>query len=341
VLLFSADQSSIAEDPEIFHMTLILTCLTKDYVVQASDRRISYLDGKTPPEDHGNKALVYENNFAFAFTGRARLETTTTIEWVAQRLSEGKDLNEAIYHLKDRATSLMKNFYSGRRLPELMVAFVGAGFAEVEENGSWSLKPVRIMVSNVVEKRDGWSPLKEFKIDFDALRPGQTFKLFSSGRPLVKERWTALNNILKWCLRHKTARRPETIGRFLAREILKAADTDSFIGKNVMCTFVPRNFINDGNFQINIGSMLMEPPQINTEPQQIQPINYFPLHYRFFIPPPFDRPRSIYVDGCDSPLPYYSPIYVRPEKVIPSICLSEMSVTIPPVIRTPDTIVEE
>src|SRR2546423_1303587 len=99
-------------------MTMILTCLTKDYVVQASDRRISYLDGKTPSEDQSNKALVYGNHFVFAYTGKARLVSTSTIEWAAERLSERENLNDAIYHLRDRATSLMQNFYSGRRLSQ-------------------------------------------------------------------------------------------------------------------------------------------------------------------------------------------------------------------------------
>src|SRR5436853_3130789 len=113
------------------------------------------------------------------------------------------------------------------------------------------------MISNVIEKNDTRSPRKEFIIESEALQVERTFKLFSSGRPLSKERRNALNNILRWCLRHKKAQRPETIGRFLAREILKAAETDKYIGTNIMCTFVPRAFINDDSFSIHLGSLLM------------------------------------------------------------------------------------
>jgi len=313
-------------------MTMILTCLTKDYVVQASDRRISYLDGKTPPKDQSNKALVYGNHFVFAYTGKARLELTSTIDWTAQRLSEKEKLDDAIYHLRDRATSLMQNFYSGWRPKEKMVSFVGAGFAEMKENGRWCLKPLRIMISNVIEKNDTRSPRKEFIIESEALQVERTFKLFVSGRPLSKERRNILNNILKWCLRHKKAQRPETIGRFLAREIIKAAETDEYIGTDIMCTFVPRAFMNDGSINYHLGSMLMETPGINAEPQQLQPANHFSLHDRFVIPPPFDRPRIVYIDNSNNPLPYYTPIYVRPGQVIPAISISEISLTIPPVI---------
>ena len=319
---------------------MILTFLTKDYVVQASDRRISYLDGKTPPKDDSNKALVYGNNFVFAYTGRAQLVRTPTIDWAAQRLSERDNLNEAIHHLKDRATSLVQNFYSGRPPHEKMVGFVGAGFAETEENGRWYLKPLRIMISNFTEQNDTWLPHKEFRIVHEALQVGRTFKLFVSGRPLAKERRSAINNILTWCLRHKKAQGPETIGRFLAREILKAAEADGAIGTNIMCTFVPRAFINDGSISVHLGSTLMETPRINAEPQRLQPANPFVLHDRFVIPPPFDRPRMVYIDNSNNPLPSYTPLYVRPGQVIPTISMNEMSLTIPPVIQIPDTSIE-
>ena len=210
----------------------------------------------------------------------------------------------------------------------------------MEEHGRWYLKPLRIMISNFIEKNDTWSPLKEFRIDGEALQVGHTFKLFSSGRPLSKKRRNALNNILKRCFRHKKAQRPETIGRFLAREILKAAETDRYIGTNIMCTLVPRAFINDNSFSIHLGSLLMESPSINAESQQLQPANHFSLHDRFFIPPPFDRPRIVYIDNSNNPLPYYTPIYVLPRQVIPAISMSEMSITIPPIIQIPDTTIE-
>jgi hypothetical protein len=45
-------------------MTMILTCLTKDYVVQASDRRISITEGSKVKwyDDQSNKAVIYANN---------------------------------------------------------------------------------------------------------------------------------------------------------------------------------------------------------------------------------------------------------------------------------------
>lgn len=319
---------------------MILTCLTNDYVVQASDRRISYLDGKTPPKDDSNKAIVYQNNFVFAYTGITPLIRTPTIDWAAERLSERDNLNEAIHHLRDRATSLVQNFYSGHPPQEKMVGFVGAGFAEMEENGRWRLKPLRIMISNFTEQNDMWMLRKEFRIDNEALQVAQRHKLFVSGRPLSRKRQDVLNKILRWCLRNKRAQGPETIGRFLAREILNAAETDKAIGTNIMCTFVPRAFINDGSISVHLGGMFMEDPVSSSEPQQLKPRNPVSLHDRFAFPPPFDRPRIEYIDNSNNPLPRYTPINVWPNQVIQAIIMSEAGLTIPPVIQIPDTSVE-
>ncbi len=319
-------------------MTMILTCLTKDYVVQASDRRLTrIMDGKVELfKDQSNKALVYANHFVFAYTGKAQLGLTPTIDWAAQKLSEKDALENAVYHLKDRANDVMKNWYSNRSLGEVMVGFVGAGFAEMKERGRWFLKPLRIMISNFTEKNGMWVPVKEFKVDYEPLQAGQKHRLFVSGRPLSKERQNALNKILRWCLRNKRAQRPETIGRFLAREILNAAETDECIGKNIMCTFVPREFINDGSISLHLGGMFLEDPVISTEPQQLKPRNLVSLHDRFAFPPPFDRPRIVYIDNSDNAPACYTPMYVHSGGVIPEINISDISITIPPFIQVPD-----
>ncbi len=92
-------------------MTMILTCLANDYIVQASDRRLSTGVGKKVQvvEDHSNKALIYSNNFVFAYTGLSRLSFTSAIDWAAKLLSEKENLNEAVNHLRDRASDLMNS----------------------------------------------------------------------------------------------------------------------------------------------------------------------------------------------------------------------------------------
>ena len=142
-------------------MTMILTCLTKDFAIQSSDRRISrVVDNKVEwYDDHCNKALVYKSQFVFAYTGQATIpvrkngQTTwmSTIDWAAEQLSKEKNLEEAVFNLKYRATELMNANYV-RKLPgyERRVAFVGAGFEELERDGKQVRRAVRIMVENCI-----------------------------------------------------------------------------------------------------------------------------------------------------------------------------------------------
>lgn len=71
-------------------MTMILTCLTKDFIVQASDRRLTYRQGRKTlfKEDDRNKALIYDNHTVFAYTGLATLSNQKfAIDWAAELLA--------------------------------------------------------------------------------------------------------------------------------------------------------------------------------------------------------------------------------------------------------------
>jgi hypothetical protein len=78
-------------------MTMIITCLTQNFVIQSSDRRIStVIDNKVQSyDDHSNKALVYKSQFVFAYTGQAKIPVRkngrafeiSTIDWATEQLT--------------------------------------------------------------------------------------------------------------------------------------------------------------------------------------------------------------------------------------------------------------
>src|SRR5258708_20920089 len=145
-------------------MTMILTCLANDYIVQASDRRLTEGVGKKVRvvENHSNKALIYSNHFVFAYTGLARLSFKSAIDWAAQQLSEKENLEDAIKHLGNRASDLMNsnhflNLYSRSPAHVKRLAFVGSGFADViEEGGMKNRRPLHIVISNFRGEDDTW-----------------------------------------------------------------------------------------------------------------------------------------------------------------------------------------
>lgn len=167
-------------------MTMILTCLTKDFVMQASDRRLTEttVEKVVKFKDQNNKALIYRNHFAFAITGMARLVDTPTIDWAAQRLSEKKNLWYAVRHLESGATEQLnsnriRNYYSSFPVSAKRLAFVGAGFAHREIDGKHILAPLRVVISNFYRRKDdAWiTPYEQFKSSYDWLPEHKDFKL--------------------------------------------------------------------------------------------------------------------------------------------------------------------
>ena len=317
-------------------MTLILTCLTQDFTVQASDRRLTAtIDNRVEViEDQSNKALIYSNHFAFAYTGLAKLPKISAIDWAAQQLSEKDNLGDAILHLGNRASDLInsdqvRNYFSRYPTRVKRLAFVGAGFAQIEIDGEQRLVPLRVVVSNFFRSEDeAWValPYKLFRVYYAWLPERQNFKLLVAGIQLSQERMDGLNNRIKWCLRHKEG--PETIGRLLAREIQEVADESDFVGKNIMCTFVPRAF--SDSVQLHFGGFLFNPPADSTEPQRLEPVEVKSVRDRFVFPPPFDSPRFEYFSGDNKVFPYHLPTYTGHRYVIPSRRIDEMNITVTP-----------
>src|SRR5438034_1392214 len=321
-------------------MTLILTCLTKDYVVQASDRLLSYSDNRK--KNDSNKALIYCNRFVFAYTGLANIHDRyeSSIDWAAEQLSKGKNLEDAVHYLKNRVTDLMnsnriRRFHAHQR----QLAFVGAGFDEAEAGKKRKRRALRIVISNFIEE-DGTllnQPRDMFSVQFDPLPENRLAELLVAGQRLspeakqAQERQAQLTDILKRCFKRKKG--PETIGIILTQEILAVAKENEYVGSNIMCTFMPRaSRPFDGRVN-HIGGILL---QFNSELHQFEPAEPVSLRDRFVILPPFDDPRFIYVSEDNKALPYHSVVHVSPGKVNSPISIQNVSLIPPPYLRVSD-----
>jgi hypothetical protein len=91
-------------------MTMVLNCMTPEFVVQVSDRRLTYPDGSVA-DDRANKAVMYCGHFFIGYTGLAVLGDPTlprgarTDWWIADVLSPADlEPSEAFNHLASEAT---------------------------------------------------------------------------------------------------------------------------------------------------------------------------------------------------------------------------------------------
>ncbi len=113
-----------------------------------------------------------------------------------------------------------------------------------------------------------------------------------------------------------------------------AAMPNSAVGKNCMCTFVPRDYAESTaeSHLVHLGTIQMENPLTSATPGLLKPVENAPLRDRIVILGKFDRPRSLYISGDGSALPSYSPLYAHPNLVVPTIITSCMSLTHPPLV---------
>lgn len=334
-------------------MTMIITLLSYDFIVQASDRRISTIkDNKVQwYDDQSNKALVYKNQFVFAYTGQAKIPIRkngqntykSTIDWAAEQLSKGKNLDDSVNNLKYRATELM-NSNQVRKLPgyRKRIAFVAAGFDEVERGSKKIRWPLRIMIENFIEE-DGTlldQPRDEFKIQRAWLKNCDA-ALYIAGHQ--RQRRIEFARFLRRFVEHNA--KPEKIGVLLTRTIRETAkampDDEKTVGGNIMCIFVPQAYTDrdDDGMRVPVtGGILLETPINSTETQILKPAEFPSLEERIVILPSFDNPdsqgfdspRFAYIAEDDRAQPYYSPVYVRPGKVMSTTISGEMSITFVP-----------
>ena len=326
-------------------MTMILTCLTKDFIVQASDRRLTSRRGRKiiHKEDDRNKALIYDNHTVFAYTGLATLSNQKfAIDWAAELLATPPTLQDAMVYLCESATRLMETQpFSGYSDDQRRLGFVGAGFINWVEATKTVRRPAYFIISNFMnhEGEPQPPPYNKFRAYFNLPLPYDepTFKLFRAGQPLEEDGEKELNRTLRRCFQKRQGRvRPETIGRLLTRAIQETAAINKKVGKNIICTFVPREYREDtrNNREIHVGGMILNRPVTSEGQQRVTPPGHLTDQERFMMPPLLDLPRCLYISGDSSSLPLYKAIHVFPGLVVPELCIPDIVLTIPPVRST-------
>lgn len=117
-----------------FLMTLIITALSDDAVVQVSDRRLTYPNGRIYSET-ANKSLCVECSdtvFTVAYTGLALIGTVLTDRWIVNYLRRSGAVNKRFPDLLADFHAEVKNTFTTLRNRGLgnarRITFVFAGF---------------------------------------------------------------------------------------------------------------------------------------------------------------------------------------------------------------------
>lgn len=245
-------------------MTLILSCITPEYVVQASDRKVTAFDGSWF-EDQRNKAVFFCGHSAFAYTGLASLAGLPTEEWLTLELGIAKALTDGIPHIASRAKAALRRIpfstsvSTEERNKIRRLAFVNVAFmldARAKGVAPEHMRPAITVVSNFFRPPNLWTAQaqQDFMTWHRFLAHGESFALFSAGQALRPDEFKELHEQLARAIDRSTTGYP--VARLLARQIKVVSDRNDKVGSNVMCSVIPREAVLRDVGQPPISSMV-------------------------------------------------------------------------------------
>jgi hypothetical protein len=232
-------------------VTQILSCLTRDYVLQVSDRRLTHLcrDGTlTLDEDDQTKAIVVNRTLVFAYAGWGEIEKQSTNEWFARvikRFADTDQLREGTLEVARRATA----YFARPRYPPIPPeqkrhTFIGVGWRQRRRDGR--VIPAAVRITNAFDGQG--QPLPRARPEFvvqnlvlQHLSGG--IKMLETGGYVDQARLLTLERYLR---RSYYLRTPLHPARLLVKEIRSLSDKLGAkgsippVGKNLIVTCLPK-----------------------------------------------------------------------------------------------------
>ena len=161
-------------------MTLILTCLTYDHILQVADRRLTLADG-TLMVDDTNKAVFYCGRVAVSYTGPAQMEGKPTAEWIGWCMKDASEIEPAMNQIAKQAEELFRktNLYK--------FAVVAAGWATLR--GAQPPLPYVAVASNFMTDSWNWedSPSEHMVVRANFLPRNIPYFVFAAGQNLTAQ----------------------------------------------------------------------------------------------------------------------------------------------------------
>ena len=221
-------------------MTLVLSCLTRDYLFQVSDRRLVKVFRKGGieiaeiAEDNANKNVFYFGSIAFSYTGLAEIEGKGTDDWLLDILPESFEQTARV--IVERATEAFRNI----NLPSVNKrhAFVGVGWLSNKKGGP--VVPTFVSISNF-QGPDG-EHLSSAGDKFTAygwnLPDNKSFLVFPVGQPIPTPQFEALQKSIKTAVKRKKG--PTAILGCLVAAMRETAQNNDKVGKNFLALCLPK-----------------------------------------------------------------------------------------------------
>lgn len=234
-------------------MTLILSCITRDLVVQVSDRRLTWIGGPHPGEvadDMRNKAVVVCSELVLGYTGLGELGNRFTDEWivdVASSVTPPRGPN-ILRKLCEDAENEFRRF--SLSAAQKRHAFIAAGWGLFAEGGP--LTPFVASISNAFNDKWGWQARADdaFRIRMVPLPADKLFGLVPAGAALSDEERQYAHDRLHHFISHNGGVL-DYLG-VLADVVRHVASRDPLVGRALLATVIPRSAAEKGGSALTI-----------------------------------------------------------------------------------------
>jgi hypothetical protein len=228
-------------------MTLVLSCLTRDFVVQVSDRYITQPQTGELMEDARNKATLWCQILGFAYSGLAEIDGQHTDLWLVDTIRNCHTIDDVLARIAAEATARFAKFGQTSAYPHH--AFVGVGWGKWQGKGPPA--PFHVTISNALNDEGRWlrRARREFAEVSARLTPGQDSMLCPEiGASLTaRERFELQRNLKRSVARGVG---PIEIVRLLARVMRSVAARNTTVGPSLLGMVIPRPARVSGAFTV-------------------------------------------------------------------------------------------
>jgi len=218
-------------------MTLVINCLTHNYLLQVSDRRLVKLSNYEIVDDNANKNVFYCGHVAFSYTGIAEIEGKRTDDWLISILPES--FQTWIKVVQEKSTEAFRNLpIPGNRIDYKRHAFVGIGWLRAKPDGP--LIPALVIISNYYNNKGEILNYvdDEFNVFSLGLFNNRKFDIFSVGQQIPDTELNILYRNVKTCIDRNTG--PKTILRHIINTMRKVAKNNKMVGENLLVLGMPK-----------------------------------------------------------------------------------------------------
>jgi hypothetical protein len=231
-------------------MTLVQTLITREHILQVSDRRLTVSTGAVV-DDAYNKAVSWCGDFAVGFTGIAfidKRQRKPVSEWIAETLRGQSMVLDAAVALRDGLNAAVSELHDW---PDRRLSVVMAGFPQPDSNHQ--RVPLQLRISNFERESSTFtSHQPEFGVDLLDLSDGSKFSYTTAGAHLNVREYRQLRRRLSRLIQERSW---NNLIRLLVSVQRQVAYRDATVGKDAMIVSIPHTNLSPGTILTDVSSL--------------------------------------------------------------------------------------